>query len=201
MDSEAVTTHLKFTEKQLKQSEEENDKKQTLSVSSSVTKVREYCVRGIGNVWHVSVDKLERLLVSDSNGNLVQIDQQGNLLQKIKTYGEFEGYHTATQDGDFIYTDKKKKVIYRITPDKNITEFIKTGDWRPLSIHFSRINEDILVGMVNCYNNKARVTRYNKTGKVLQNIQKHNNGEELYGYPRCITSMGISVHQTITNAL
>ena len=82
MDSEAFTTHLKSTEKQLKQSEEENDKKQTLS--SSVTKVREYSVRGIGNVWHVSVDKLERLWVSDSNGNLVQIDLQGNLLHKIQ---------------------------------------------------------------------------------------------------------------------
>ena len=184
---EAVTTQLKSTEKQFEQSKEKSDMKQTLSLSSSVTKVREYRVPGDGNVWHVSVDKLERLWVSDSNGNIVQIDLQGNLLQKIQTSGEFEGYHTATQDREFIYTDKEMKVIYRITPDKNITEFIKTGDWRPLSIHSSRINEDILVGMVNCYNKKAKVTRYSKTGKELQNIQKNNNGKELYSDPRYIT--------------
>ena len=77
-------------------------------------------------------------------------------------------------------------MIYRITPDKNITEFIKTGDWIPLSIHSSHINEDILVGMVN-NNGEAKVTRYSKTGKELQNMQRHNNGEELYSYPCYIT--------------
>ncbi|XP_078329168.1 uncharacterized protein LOC111111283 [Crassostrea virginica] len=187
MDSEEFTTHLKSTEKQFEQINEKSNIKPTLSLSSSVTKVREYCVPGVSSVLHVSVDKLERLWVSDSNGNLVQIDLQGNLLQKIQTSGEYEGYHTATQDGDFIYTDKKKQVIYRITPDKNITEFIKTGDWRPLGIHSSRINEDILVGMVNCYKKKAKVTRYSKTGKELQNIQTHNNGEELYSNPHYIS--------------
>ena len=109
---------MKSTEKQLKQSEEENDKKQTLSVSCSVTKVREYSVRGIGNVWHVSLDKLERLWVSDSNGNLVQIDLQGNLLHKIQTSGEFEGYHTATQDGDFIYRQKEEIDLQNNTRQK-----------------------------------------------------------------------------------
>ena len=188
MDSEEVTTHLKSTEKQFEQSKKKSDMKQTLSLSSSVTKVREYRVpAGVNSVWHVSVDKLKRLWFSDRFGNLVQIDLQGNLLQEIKTSGESEGYHTATQDGNFIYTDKMKKVIYRITPDKNITEFIKTGDWRPLSIHSSRINEDILVGMVNCYNKKAQVTRYSKTGKELQNIQTHNNEEDLYSDPHYIT--------------
>ena len=135
--------------------------KQTLSLSPSVTKVREYSVPGVESAYHVSVDKADRLWVSDGRGNLVQADLQGNLLQEIKTSGGFLR-HTATQDGGLIYTNRDKKVIYRITPDKKITEFIKTADWTPVSVHSSRINGDILVGMIK--DEEAKVTRYSKAG-------------------------------------
>ncbi|XP_022341563.2 uncharacterized protein LOC111135625 [Crassostrea virginica] len=181
---EAVTTHMKSTEKQLEQSKEKSDVKQTLSLSSSVTKVREYSVLGVGRAWHVSVEKSGRLWVSDHWDNLVQTDLQGKQLQKIQTSGGY-GYHTATQDGDLIYTDRDKKVIYRITPDKEITEFIKTGEWTPVSVHSSRINGDIMVGMKK--DGEAKVTRYNKAGKQLQNIQRDNQGKELYSDPHYIT--------------
>ncbi|XP_078310256.1 uncharacterized protein LOC144617534 [Crassostrea virginica] len=182
---EVESTHMKSTEKQLEQSKEKSDMKQTLSLSSSVTKVREYSVPGVDSAHHVSVDKSGSLWVSDNEGNLVQTDLQGNLLQKIQTSGGTEGYHTATQDGDLIYTDRDKKVIYRITPDKKITEFIKTGDRTLLSLHSSRINGDILVGMIK--DREAKVTRYNKAGKEIQNIQRDNQGQELYSDPHYIT--------------
>ncbi|XP_022339905.2 uncharacterized protein LOC111134799 [Crassostrea virginica] len=182
---ETVTTQLKSTEKQLEQSKEKSDVKQTPSLSSSVTKVRKYSVPGVDNACHVSVDKSDRLWVSDRSGNLVQTDLQGNQLQKIQTSGENEGYHTTTQDGDLIYTDQDKKVIYRITPDKKITEFIKTGDWTPISVHSSRVNGDLLVGMIKT--GEAKVTRYSKTGKKIQNIQRGNQGQELYEWPHYIT--------------
>ncbi|XP_022341340.2 uncharacterized protein LOC111135501 [Crassostrea virginica] len=181
---EAVTTHMKSTEKQLEQTNEKSNVKQTLSLSSSVTKVREYSVPGVGSVWHVSVDKPGRLWVSDYRGNLVQTDLQGKQLQKIQTSGRY-GYHTATQDGDLIYTDKGKKKIYRITPDRKITEFINTGDWKPLGVYSSRINGDILVGMIK--DKEAKVTRYSKAGKEIQNIQRNNQGQKLYSYPHYIT--------------
>nr|XP_022297080.1 tripartite motif-containing protein 5-like [Crassostrea virginica] len=181
---EAESAHMKSTEKQLEQSKENSDMKPTLSLSSSVTKVREYSVPGVDRAYHVSVDKSGRFWVSDDKGNLVQTDLQGNLLQKIQTSGD-NGYHTATQDGDLIYRDKDKKVIYRITQDQKITEFIKTGYWRPISIHSSRINGDILVGMVK--DKEAKVTRYSKAGKEIQNIQRDNQGHELYRYPYYIT--------------
>ncbi|XP_078310241.1 uncharacterized protein LOC111135535 [Crassostrea virginica] len=180
---EAVTTHMKSTEKQLEQSKKKSDMKQTLSLSSSVTKVREYSVPGFYNAFHVSADKSGRLLVSDG-GILVQTDLQGKQLQKIQTSGGFLR-HTATQDGDLIYTDKGKKKIYRITPDRKITEFIKTGDWTPVSVHSSRINGDLLVGMVK--DKEAKVTRYSKAGKEIQNIQKDNQGQGLYSDPHYIT--------------
>eukprot|EP00105_Crassostrea_gigas_P034243 XP_019918391.1 PREDICTED: uncharacterized protein LOC105317358 [Crassostrea gigas] len=161
-----------------------SDVKPTLSLASSVTKVREYNVPGVDSVHHISLGKSYRLWASDDDGNLVQTDLQGNQLQKIQTSGGY-GYHTVTQDGDLIYTDRKNKVINRIKKDKTITEFIRTGDWKPLSIHSSHINGDILVGLRK--DGEAKVTRYSKTGKEIQNIQRDNKGQRLYGDPQYIT--------------
>ncbi|XP_052677992.1 uncharacterized protein LOC128159004 [Crassostrea angulata] len=182
---ETASTQLKPTGKQRKQDREKSDVKQTLSLSSSVTKVREYTVPGVYDVFHISLGKSGRLWVSDYGGILVQTDLQGNQLQKIQTNGGSDGYHTVTQDGDLIYTDKQNKVINRITPDNTITEFIKTGNWRPLSIHSSQINGDILVGMQT--DEEAKVTRYNKAGTEIQSIQRDNKGQPLYKYPHYIT--------------
>ncbi|XP_022341832.2 uncharacterized protein LOC111135782 [Crassostrea virginica] len=181
---EAVTTHMKSTEKKLKQSKEKSDMKQTLSLSSSITKVREYSVPGVVGAYHVSLDKPGRLWVSDYRGNLVQTDLQGKQLQKIQT-SDGLGYHTATKDGNLIYIDQDKKVIYRITPDKKIAKFINTGEWAPLSVHSSCINGDILVVM--CKGGETKVTRYSKAGKEIQNIQRNNQGQELYSGPHYIT--------------
>ncbi|XP_062567348.1 E3 ubiquitin-protein ligase TRIM71-like [Saccostrea cucullata] len=198
METVSFSTSIKSTSEQDK--DVKSDKKQTLSLSSSVTKVREFNPPGVDGVCHVSLDQSDRLWISDRWGNLVQTDLQGNVIQKIKTRGRDEGYHTVTQNGDLIFTDQDKNVINRITQDKNITEFIKTGDWSPLSIHSSHINGDLLVGMIKIGKDingdllvgmikigKAKVTRYNKTWKELQNIQRDNKGQELYSRPQYIT--------------
>ncbi|XP_065938124.1 uncharacterized protein [Magallana gigas] len=182
---DTASTQLKPTGKQRKQEREKSDVKQTLSRSSSVTKVREYKVPGVIHVFHISLGKSGRLWVSATFGNLVQTDLQGNQLQKIRTSGVIGSYHTVTQDGDLIYTDQDNKVINRITQDNTITEFIKTEDWEPLSIHSSHINGDILVGMET--DEVAKVTRYNKTGTEIQNIQRDNKGQALYSNPHYIT--------------
>ncbi|XP_052672751.1 uncharacterized protein LOC128155189 isoform X2 [Crassostrea angulata] len=59
-------------------------------------------------------------------------------------------------------------------------------DWTPISIHSSHINGDMLVGMRKD-GGGARVTRYNKKGEEIQNIQKDNKGQELYGTTHYIT--------------
>ncbi|XP_034305778.2 uncharacterized protein [Magallana gigas] len=183
---ETASTQLKPTGKQRKQDREKSDVNQTLSLSSSVTKVREYTVPGVCNAYHISLGKSGRLWVSEINGNLVQTDLQGNQLQKIQTSGiRSEGYHTVTQNGDLIYTDKQNKVINRITSENIITEFIKTGDWEPLSIHCSHFNGDILVGMIK--DTEGKVTRYNKAWTEIQDIQRNNKGQELYELPHYIT--------------
>ena len=181
--TDTVSTDMRFIEKPLEQNKEETQ--QTLVLLPSVTKVREYTWPGVYRACHVSVDKSARLWASDDKGNLVHTDQQGNQLQKIQTSGTEGGYHTVTQDESLIYADKNKRVIFKITTDQRITEFIKTGDWTPLSVHSSRINGDILVGMVK--NEDAKVVRYNTAGKEIQNIQKDNQGEERFQCPYDIT--------------
>ncbi|XP_052688813.1 uncharacterized protein LOC128167248 [Crassostrea angulata] len=180
---ETATTQLKPTEQQRKQDREKSAMK--LSLSSSVTKVREYTVPGVYSVYHISLGKSGRIWASDECGSLVQTDLLGNLLQKIQTGGGYEGYHTATEDKDIIFTDRKNKFINRIKPDNTITKFIKTRDWEPISLHSSHINGDILVGMIK--GREAKVTRYNKAGEEIQNIQWYNNGQELYIHPHYIT--------------
>ncbi|XP_065939430.1 tripartite motif-containing protein 5-like [Magallana gigas] len=96
---ETASPQLKPTGKQRKQDREKSDVKQTLSLSSSVIKVREYTTPGVNDVFHISLGKSGRLWVSDYGGNLVQTDLQGKQLQKIQTSGGY-GYHTVTQNGD-----------------------------------------------------------------------------------------------------
>ncbi|XP_062583898.1 uncharacterized protein LOC134245640 [Saccostrea cucullata] len=184
MEIASFSTSMKSTSEQSKQNI--SISKETMSLSASVTKVREFNVPGVKNVFHVSQDQSDRLWISDIFGNLVQTDLQGNVIQRIKTSGGREGYHTVTQNGDLIFTDKDKKVVNRITQDNNINEFIETGDCRPYSTHSSHINGDLLVGMKKD-REAGKVTRYNKTGKELQNIQRDNKGQELYTYPYYIT--------------
>eukprot|EP00105_Crassostrea_gigas_P033330 XP_011456668.1 PREDICTED: uncharacterized protein LOC105348797 [Crassostrea gigas] len=182
---ETASTELNPTGKQRKQDREKSDVKQTLCLSSSVTEIREYTVPGVDNVFHISLGKSGRLWCSDVYGDLVQTDLQGNQLQNIQTSGGSQGYHTVTQDGDLIYTDRENEVINKITSDNTITEFIETGDWKPLSIHSSHINGDLLMGMRKY--GEGKVTRYNKTGTEIQNIQRDNKGQPLYKLPNYIT--------------
>ncbi|XP_062579937.1 uncharacterized protein LOC134241942 [Saccostrea cucullata] len=180
-----LTSYQKRTSYQvIEDSKPISNVKQTLSLSSFVTEDRELTVPGVDEVYHMSLDRSGRLWVSNYVGNLVQTDLQGNRLKKIQTCRGY-GYHTVTQDGDLIFTDFNKKVINKITLDNNITELIKKRDWRPISIHSSHINGDLLVGMLK--GEEGKVTRYNKTGKEVQNIQRDKKGRGLYSRPHYIT--------------
>ncbi|XP_022317768.2 uncharacterized protein LOC111120980 [Crassostrea virginica] len=180
-----MKTNSGFTEKQIKHKTKELVVRPSLSLASSVTKIREYRVPGVDRACHVSLGKAGRLWVSNDIGILVQTDLQGNLLQSLQTSGRNAGYHTVAQDGDLIYAERNKNVLNKKRPNNETTEFTSTEDWKPLSIHSSHINGDILVGMIK--NREAKITRYSKTGKEIQSIQKDNTGVELYRYPHYIT--------------
>ncbi|XP_062590598.1 uncharacterized protein LOC134252180 [Saccostrea cucullata] len=108
----------------------------------------------------------------------------GNVIQKIKTSGFSPVTTQSHRTGSDLYRHRQK-IINRITKDNKITEFMKTADLEPYSIHSSHINGDLLVGMTDY--GEGKVTRYNKTGKELQNIQRDNKGQGLFILPHYIT--------------
>lgn len=109
---------LKATEKETKQVKEKYEVNETLSLSSFITKVKEFTVPHVCNVFHISLGNSGRIWAINNAGSLLQPDLPGNFLEKIKTRGGAEGYHAVTQDGDLLYADKTKKCIKRLTIDK-----------------------------------------------------------------------------------
>lgn len=158
-----------------------------------VLKVREYTVPHVGNVHHFSYTphKPGKLWVSDKEGKLVLFDRRtrdASIIQTSQKGGwEWHGFHTVTNNGDLIYIDRSTadNVIKKRTLEKIITLFTTTGDWTPLSIHSSRSNGDVLVGMIK--NDEARVTRYTSDG-----IETEGNHITLEkgSYPHYITESG-----------
>lgn len=103
-----------------------------------------------------------------------------------KTSGKGESYHTVTQDGELMCTDRENKVIKRITQGNKIALFTTTRELEPLSIHTSHINGDVLVGMSTFF--QGKVARYNKTGNEIQSLERDNKGQGLYSiFPHYIT--------------
>lgn len=88
------------TGEQKEQYSEKSKVKPTLSLSSSVTKAREYTLPGFDNVYHIS-PPLGRFWGSDWTGNLVETDLYGNQLKRIQTNGG-RGHHAVTYDGDLF---------------------------------------------------------------------------------------------------
>lgn len=110
---------------------------------------------------------------------------KGICCKKYALVCKVNGYHTVTQDGDFIYTDRKKKVINKKTKDKEVAVFISGGFWEPISIHSSLKTGNIVVGMKRTAD--AKVVRYNINGSFNNTIHRDINGKKLYSEPHYIT--------------
>lgn len=161
----------------------------THSLLLNVIKVRELTVPGVERLFHLSIDTAEKVWASDTSGNLVQTDLQGNMLQEIHTSRQGGGYHTVTENTDLIYADRENKFIYKKSMDKEVSRFIRTIGWEPISIHSSHKNEVIFVGMKKttiARNSDAKVVKYSNNGSYLHPIHRDNN-RNLYSEPHYIT--------------
>ncbi|XP_056018363.1 uncharacterized protein LOC125667395 [Ostrea edulis] len=140
----------------------------------------------VDKVRHISAVLSVRLWVSDYWGQLLQVDSSGRVLHDILRveYSSFPfkfectGSHTVTEDGDLLLIDDDK--VRKLTSDGTVITLL-TQDWGAPCIHSSRINGDILVGSI------SKVTRYNRTGRKLQVIEKDDKGHSLYRSPIYIT--------------
>ncbi|XP_061171088.1 uncharacterized protein LOC133180633 [Saccostrea echinata] len=147
------------------------------SIELDLKKLRQINVCTPAN--HLSLSSSGKFWGSNSSGNLILFDMEGNILKKISTNVlDVIGYHTVTTEGHLLFTNAKCKSIFRVNSEINTTRVISTDDWEPGAIHSSHINGDMLVGMNK--NKKSNVTRYSKKGKKLQETQRGEEGDNLY---------------------
>ncbi|XP_061171085.1 uncharacterized protein LOC133180631 [Saccostrea echinata] len=129
--------------------------------------------------YHLSFLSSGKFWASNSWGNLILFDMEGNVLKKISTnVVDVIGYHSVTVEGHLLFTTAKSKAICQVNCEMNTTRIISTEEWEPGAIYSSHINGDILVGMTK--NKEFKVTRYSREGKKLQVTKNDDEGNNLY---------------------
>ncbi|XP_062593289.1 uncharacterized protein LOC134254781 [Saccostrea cucullata] len=154
---------------------------------SSIKKVSEITIKE--HVYHLFPLPPDNFWASGVFGNLMQYNMERKILKKITNSMTIErkiyGDHTVTIKKALLYTDYSKNTVYRVANDMSINNLIQTGNWKPGAIYSSPINEHIFVGMERNLDNK--ITRYNKEGRKLQEIQWDVKRRKLYQSVNYIT--------------
>ncbi|XP_061195250.1 uncharacterized protein LOC133203491 [Saccostrea echinata] len=152
-----------------KNSFEENIKKNAMKLSSSVTSVQSITVPELSEISHVTPMVSDKFWANDYNGNLIQSNMEGHILQKLKISSiGARCVHAVTMRGELLYTDIRKRTVYRVTSDMTSSNLIYTDDWKPVAIYSSLINGHILLGMLR--DDIKKIARYSRKGKKLQDI-------------------------------
>lgn len=169
-----------------------------LEMANTLQPIRDYRVDGLQNVLHMSLDTdtdTDRLFVGDGMGKIVSTDTNGDnqlILQGIIP-GNCVVHHTVRK-GVVYYTywngetcGIKMRALNGNITDFNIHDDEHGTDWKPISIHASRINGDILIGMTAKKGNVARVIICNSDGIKQREIIRDSSDRHVYGYPHYIT--------------
>lgn len=143
-----------------------------------------------GHEWHLRLGEKYKLILSDRKGKTnSQITDKCPLL--------FD-YYSVNSDQELIFITLQKDIIKLSKDLKTRTTFLKNPDWRwqPWCLYCSHFTKDVLVGMTFFdfpYNemvketNTGKVTRYNRSGELIQTMQYLNTGQPLFRRPCIIT--------------
>ncbi|XP_078321742.1 uncharacterized protein LOC144621788 [Crassostrea virginica] len=160
-------------------------------------------VPGMCGFRHISVVSPDKLWVS-SRWILKQLDGTGHVIRTLDDkykYDSVDGGHTVSVEGDLVFIAKVRDSvestasdglesrygIHKMASDGSITTLLRTPDLFPISIHSSRINGDLLIGLANdSYPREGQVLRCDSTGKTIGNIKFDEEGEILYREPQYI---------------
>lgn len=167
-----------------------SSKTDRLKVMASPKLEKSIKVNGIDSCLHISIFTQD--LVWIGNGKTIILTNSNSDLRNQEYLNNFAystGLHTVNSDDELIYIDKEYNII-KLSQDMEVrTTFIESTNarWRPVSLHFSLLTGDLLVGMWTNDAKRAKIKRYNKTGQIISIIQHDFTGEELYSGPQFIT--------------
>nr|XP_034310379.1 uncharacterized protein LOC117684017 [Crassostrea gigas] len=146
-------------------------------------------VTGVDNCYHISCVTSDRVWVSNDWNNLILTDTTGVPLHRVKDSWGDRGSHTVNSESELIYIDRNYKINKLSKDMKTTITFIERTDstWVPRCVYWSPSTGDLLVGMLYIHTRTGKVTRYNQSGQLTQNIQHDKAGRGLYRQPRYIT--------------
>ncbi|XP_078320937.1 uncharacterized protein LOC144621483 [Crassostrea virginica] len=166
-------------------------------------------VPGMFPINHISVVSPDKLWVSDQR-KLLQVDGTGHVVRTLDDEYEYysgDGGHTVSVEGDLVFIAKvsnsvqstasdgldSRYGIHKMASNGSTTTLLRTPDLLPISIHSSRINGDLLIGLyTDSYPGTGQVMRCDKTGKKIGDIKFDEEGQGLYEYPHYITENRIN---------
>ncbi|XP_062620928.1 uncharacterized protein LOC134282542 [Saccostrea cucullata] len=129
---------------------------------------------GLQGCRHISLADDDHFWVSDYYGNLMLADLDGHVNKIEITKDKCSGFYTVAANGDLFCVNERKKKILRMVKDNDFDPdqkpFISNATWKPVSIYCSKYSGEILIGSLKDKSLDARVTRFDKAGKQIQQI-------------------------------
>ncbi|XP_061195397.1 E3 ubiquitin-protein ligase TRIM71-like [Saccostrea echinata] len=176
-------SHLKLCDDSLQNKQPTSSASKTLSIKTILgfsVKIGEAKTKKENLLYATCLDDRSAYISGEGPGILL-IDRSGTELDNVSTDSKPWGLGVM-QDGSLIYTDGSDKAIYSFSLSKEKTKLITT-EHGPRGLCCIR-SGDILVCMG--LFNAARVVKYSKSGKKIQEFQTDQNGERLFIHPRFI---------------
>lgn len=151
------------------------------------TPERKIPVSTLHEICHLTFVLPDLLWASDSEGTIILVNPQGEVLDTLNTQSHECGKHAVTNTGELLYLDHGCVMRHVLGHgSKPLVTEITFGGWWEWSIFCSHQNGDILVGMTDENLDHGRVVRFNKLGKLMQTIEYDDRNKLLYSVPRYI---------------
>jgi hypothetical protein len=168
---------------------EDHRKRTHLKLMQIRNLVHSFNMTDISHCSHINCVTPTLAWISDYQNNLILtgVREKPYAVHRVHDGCSGLGVHAVTVEGDLVYIDREstiKKLSTDFQENQNLIEI--KDNWRPRCIYSSQFNGDLFVGMwILSKPKKARVVRFNKSGKELQDSLKVHR--TLYKYPVCIT--------------
>lgn len=116
---------------------------------------------------------------------LILTDSNGDTLTCLKTLNAVGGLHSINKDNELIYIDDNHNIITLANnmEIKKTNTSIKSTEWKPNCLFYSRSTGDLLVGMYAESEGEGKIIRYSQSREQTQTIKHDSEGYNLYSKP------------------